>query len=54
MVVATAAQHGTSYVKHTLSLASYIGKTITIKFIGTEVRGGNTSFFEDGNALSVS
>jgi hypothetical protein len=52
--VATAANNGTSYVKHTISLASYIGKTITIKFVGTEVRGGNTFFLEDSNALNVS
>jgi hypothetical protein len=51
--VATAANNGTSYVEHSTSLASYIGQTITVKFIGTEVSGGNTSFFEDSNALNV-
>jgi Putative Ig domain len=51
--VATAANNGTSYVKHSTSLAAYIGQTITVKFIGTEVSGGNTSFFEDSNALNV-
>jgi Putative Ig domain len=51
--VATAANKGTSYVEYTTSLASYIGQTITVKFIGTEVSGGNTSFFEDSNALNV-
>jgi len=52
--VATAANNGSSYVEYTTSLASYIGQTITVKFVGTEVSGGNTSFFEDSNALNVS
>ncbi len=52
--VATAANNGTSYVEHSTSLASYIGQAITLTFIGTEVSGGNTSFFEDTNALNVS
>jgi hypothetical protein len=51
--VATAANNGSSYVEYTTNLASYIGQTITVKFIGTEVSGGNTSFFEDSNALNV-
>jgi subtilase family serine protease len=51
--VATAANNGTSYVEHTTNLASYIGQTITVKFVGTEVSGGDTSFFEDTNALNV-
>ena len=33
--------------------STYIGQTITLKFTGTEVSGGNTSFFEDSNALNV-
>jgi subtilase family serine protease len=52
--VATAANNGTSYVEYSTNLASYIGQTITLKFIGTEVSGGNTSFLEDSNALNVS
>ncbi len=52
--VATAANNGPSYVEHSTNLASYIGQTITLKFVGTEVSGGNTSFFEDTNALNVS
>jgi hypothetical protein len=52
VLVATAANHGTKYVKHTINLASYAGQTITIKFIGTEVSGGSTSFLEDSNALN--
>jgi subtilase family serine protease len=51
--VATAANNCTSYVEYTTNLASYIGQTITVKFVGTEVNGGNTSFFEDSNALNV-
>jgi subtilase family serine protease len=51
--VATAANHGTGYVEYTTNLGAYIGQTITVKFIGTEVSGGNTSFFEDRNSLNV-
>jgi subtilase family serine protease len=51
--VATAANNGSSYVEYTTNLASYIGQKITLEFIGTEVSGGNTSFFEDTNALNV-
>jgi subtilase family serine protease len=54
VTVATAANNGTSYVEYTTNLASYIGDTITLKFVGTEISGGNTSFFEDTNALNVS
>ena len=51
--VATAANNGTKYAEYTTSLNSYIGQKITLEFIGTEVNGGNTSFFEDSNALNV-
>jgi subtilase family serine protease len=51
--VATAANNGSSYVEYSTNLASYIGQTITVEFVGTEVSGGNTSFFEDSNALNV-
>jgi subtilase family serine protease len=51
--VATAANNGSSYVEYTTNLAAYIGQKITVKFIGTEVNGGNTSFFEDSNAINV-
>jgi subtilase family serine protease len=51
--VATAANNGTKYVEYTTNLGSYIGQKITLKFIGTEVNGGNTNFFEDSNALNV-
>jgi len=51
--VATAANNGTKYVEYTTNLGSYIGQKITVKFVGTEVSGGNTSFFEDSNGLNV-
>ena len=51
--VATAANRGSRYVEYTTNLASYIGQTITVKFVGTKVSGGNTSFFEDSNGLNV-
>jgi hypothetical protein len=51
--VATAANNGSKYVEYSTSLASYIGQKITLKFVGTEVSGGNTSFVEDSNALNV-
>jgi subtilase family serine protease len=51
--VVTAANNDRAYVEYTTSLASYIGQTITVKFVGTEVAGGNTSFYEDSNALNV-
>jgi hypothetical protein len=51
--VATAANRGSRYVEYTSNLASYIGQKITVKFVGIEVAGGNTSFFEDSNGLNV-
>ena len=43
------------YAEHTVPLTSYIGQTVTITMTGTETLvGGDTSFFEDGNALDVS
>jgi hypothetical protein len=51
--VATGANSGSSYVQYSSNLAAYIGQTITLKFTGTEVSGGSTSFFEDSNALNV-
>jgi subtilase family serine protease len=51
--VVTAANNDSAYKEYSTSLASYIGQKITVKFVGTEVSGGNTSFFEDSNALNV-
>ena len=50
--VATAANNGTSYVQHTTNLGAYVGDTITVKFIATEISGGDTAFYEDDNALN--
>jgi hypothetical protein len=52
--VVTAANNGSHYVQFSTNLGSYIGQKITLKFTATEVSGGNTSFFEDSNALNVS
>jgi Putative Ig domain len=52
--VATAANNGSSYVEYSTNLSAYVGQKITVEFVGTEVNGGNTDFFEDGNALNVS
>jgi hypothetical protein len=51
--VVTAANNDSAYVEYTTNLASYIGQKITVKFVATEVNGGNTSFFEDSNGLNV-
>jgi subtilase family serine protease len=51
--VATAANNASHYTEFTTNLASYVGQSITLKFTATEVSGGNTSFFEDTNALNV-
>ena len=53
IAVATAANNSSHYTEYTTNLGSYIGQKITLEFIGTEVSGGNTSFFEDTNALNV-
>jgi subtilase family serine protease len=44
-----------TYKQFSLSVASYIGQTITLKFTGKEtLTGYNTSFLDDDNALNVS
>jgi hypothetical protein len=50
--VATAANNGASYVEYTTNLGAYIGDTITVKFVATEISGGDTAFYEDDNALN--
>jgi Putative Ig domain/PLD-like domain len=50
--VATAANNGTSYAEYTTNVGAYIGDTITVKFIATEISGGDTAFYEDDNALN--
>ena len=43
----------TGYVQHTANLAAYIGKTITVKFTGTEDSSAQTSFVLDDITLTV-
>jgi len=50
--VATAANNGPDYVEYTTNLGAYVGDTITVKFIATEISGGDTAFYEDDNALN--
>ena len=45
---------GSGYTAHSYNLSSYIGKTVTIKFTGTEDSSLQTSFVLDDNALNVS
>jgi hypothetical protein len=52
--VASAFNNDTKFVKYSTNLSAYVGDTITVEFVGTEINGGITSFFEDGNALNVS
>ncbi len=43
----------TGYVQHSLNLGAYIGKTITVKFTGTEDSSLQTSFVLDDITLTV-
>jgi len=45
---------GSGYVKRTVSLNSYIGDTVTLKFTGTEDSSLQTSFLIDDTAVNVS
>ncbi|NUP46130.1 MAG: hypothetical protein HOW97_02270 [Catenulispora sp.] len=42
------------YTAHSYNLSSYLGKTVTLKFTGTEDSSLQTSFVLDDNALNVS
>ena len=44
---------GSSYVQRSLNLNSYIGKTVTVKFLGTEDSSLATSFFVDDTSLTT-
>ncbi len=44
---------GTSYVAKSLNLNSYLGKTVTIKFLGVEDSSLATSFFVDDTSLTT-
>jgi len=46
--------HNTGYSLHSLSLASYAGQTVTLKFTGTEDYTKQTSFVLDDTAVNVS
>jgi hypothetical protein len=46
--------HNTGYTQHSFSLASYVGKSVTLKFTGKENSSRQTSFVVDDNALNVS
>ena len=48
------ANAASGYTAHSYNLASYIGKTVTIKFTGTEDSSLQTSFVLDDNAVNVS
>jgi subtilase family serine protease len=41
------------YAQHSFSLASYAGRTVTLKFTGTEDSSAQTSFVVDDTALNV-
>ncbi len=45
---------GTGYVNRTASMNSYIGKTVTVKFLGVEDSSLATSFRIDDTALTTS
>jgi hypothetical protein len=45
---------GTGYVARSVSLSSYAGKTVAIKWTGTEDSSVATSFFVDDTALTLS
>ena len=44
----------TGYVKETVNLSSYAGKTVALKWTGTEDASEATSFFIDDTALTLS
>ena len=46
--------HGTGYVQRSVSLSSYAGQTVTVKWTGTEDVSLQTSFFIDDTALTLS
>ncbi len=45
--------HAGAYAQRTFSLASWIGKTVTVKFVGTEDSSLATSFYVDDVALTT-
>jgi hypothetical protein len=45
---------GTSYVQRTVNLSAFVGRTVTVKFLGTEDSSLATSFRIDDTSLTVS
>jgi aminopeptidase S len=43
--------HAAGYIKHTYNLAAYAGKSITVRFTGTEDASLQTSFVIDDTAV---
>jgi hypothetical protein len=46
--------HNTGYAQHTYDLSAYAGRTVAVKFTGTEDSGQQTSFVLDDASVSVS
>ena len=46
--------HGTSYVQRSLNMSAYVGKTVTVKFLGVEDSSLGTSFLVDDTSLTTS
>ena len=43
-----------TYAQKTFNLSAYLGKTVTLKFVGTEDSSLQTSFVIDDTSLTVS
>ena len=54
LVTYSNANAGTGYVARSVNLNSYIGKTVTIKFTGTEDSSLATNFRIDDTAVTAS
>jgi hypothetical protein len=44
---------GSAYVKRTVDLSGYVGKTVTVKFLGVEDASLGTSFLVDDTSLTT-
>jgi hypothetical protein len=47
------ANAGSSYVQRTFNLSSFVGRTVTIKFVGAEDSSLATSFYVDDTSLTT-
>ena len=45
---------GTGYVSRSVNLSAYVGKTVTVKFLGVEDTSAATSFLVDDTSLTTS